>query len=39
MPAEPFDAILPPNGAYPALALPLSPSTREKLFYRVWPSA
>jgi Ca-activated chloride channel homolog len=30
---EHFDAILPPNGAYPALALTTKPLTREKLFY------
>ena len=28
-----FDAILPPNGAYPALALATKPLTRDKLFY------
>ena len=28
-----FDAILPPNGAYPALALATHPLTRDKLFY------
>ena len=28
-----FDAILPPNGAYPALALTTHPLTRDKLFY------
>jgi Ca-activated chloride channel family protein len=31
--AEPFDAILPPNGAYPVLALAHKPLAREKLFY------
>jgi Ca-activated chloride channel homolog len=30
---EPFDAILPPNGAYPALALTAKLLAREKLFY------
>jgi Ca-activated chloride channel family protein len=30
---EPFDAILPPNGAYPVLALTRKPLAREKLFY------
>ena len=30
---ETFDAILPPNGAYPALALTTKPVAREKLFY------
>ncbi len=30
---ERFDAILPPNGAYPALALQRQPVAREKLFY------
>lgn len=30
---ERFDAILPPNGAYPALALTTRPLAREKLFY------
>lgn len=30
---ETFDAILPPNGAYPALALASRPLAREKLFY------
>ncbi len=30
---EQFDAILPPNGAYPALALAAKPLAREKLFY------
>jgi Ca-activated chloride channel homolog len=30
---EHFDAILPPNGAYPALALRTKPLAREKLFY------
>lgn len=30
---EVFDAILPANGAYPALALNKSPEAREKLFY------
>lgn len=30
---ERFDAILPPNGAYPALALATKPLAREKLFY------
>jgi Ca-activated chloride channel family protein len=30
---EYFDAILPPNGAYPALALQTKPLAREKLFY------
>ena len=30
---ERFDAILPPNGAYPALALKTSPLARDKLFY------
>jgi len=30
---ERFDAILPPNGAYPALALSTKPLAREKLFY------
>jgi Ca-activated chloride channel homolog len=30
---ERFDAILPPNGAYPALALKTPPVAREKLFY------
>ena len=30
---EGFDAILPPNGAYPALALASKPAAREKLFY------
>ena len=30
---EPFDAILPPNGAYPMLALTRKPLAREKLFY------
>jgi Ca-activated chloride channel family protein len=30
---ESFDAILPPNGAYPALALVSKPLAREKLFY------
>jgi Ca-activated chloride channel family protein len=28
-----FDAILPPNGAYPSLALSTKPLAREKLFY------
>jgi len=28
-----FDAMLPPNGAYPALALTTKPVAREKLFY------
>ena len=30
---ERFDALLPPNGAYPALALDTKPLAREKLFY------
>lgn len=30
---ERFDAILPPNGAYPMLALEKRPAAREKLFY------
>lgn len=30
---ERFDAILPPNGAYPALALQSKPLARDKLFY------
>jgi len=30
---ETFDAILPPNGAYPALALTTKPLARDKLFY------
>lgn len=30
---EQYDAILPPNGAYPALALANKPLAREKLFY------
>ena len=30
---ESFDAILPPNGAYPMLALTRKPLAREKLFY------
>jgi Ca-activated chloride channel family protein len=30
---EAFDMILPPNGAYPALALRTKPLAREKLFY------
>lgn len=30
---ERFDAILPPNGAYPSLALKTPPLAREKLFY------
>lgn len=30
---ERFDAILPPNGAYPALALQAKPVARDKLFY------
>jgi Ca-activated chloride channel homolog len=30
---ESFDAILPPNGAYPVLALTHKPLAREKLFY------
>jgi Ca-activated chloride channel family protein len=30
---EPFDAILPASGAYPALALTTKPIAREKLFY------
>lgn len=30
---EKFDAILPPNGAYPSLALQAKPAAREKLFY------
>jgi Ca-activated chloride channel family protein len=30
---EDFDAILPPNGAYPALALTKQPLAKEKLFY------
>ncbi|MBS1910661.1 MAG: VWA domain-containing protein [Bacteroidetes bacterium] len=30
---EHFDAILPPNGAYPVLALAKKPLAREKLFY------
>jgi Ca-activated chloride channel homolog len=30
---ERFDAILPPNGAYPALALQNKPLARDKLFY------
>ena len=30
---EHFDALLPPNGAYPALALATKPLAREKLFY------
>jgi Ca-activated chloride channel family protein len=30
---EAFDAILPPNGAYPALALTTKPLARDKLFY------
>lgn len=30
---EAFDAILPPSGAYPALALATKPLAREKLFY------
>lgn len=31
--AEPIDALLPPNGAYPALALKRKPVAKEKLFY------
>lgn len=30
---EPVDAILPPNGAYPSLALTRKPVAKEKLFY------
>jgi Ca-activated chloride channel family protein len=30
---EPFDAILPPSGAYPQLALTVKPVAREKLFF------
>ncbi|WP_439332960.1 hypothetical protein, partial [Streptococcus pneumoniae] len=30
---ERFDALLPPNGAYPTLALGSKPLAREKLFY------
>ncbi|MGD9774764.1 substrate-binding domain-containing protein [Diaphorobacter sp.] len=30
---ETYDAILPPNGAYPSLALTAKPVAREKLFY------
>ncbi|WP_240933084.1 substrate-binding domain-containing protein [Diaphorobacter sp. HDW4B] len=30
---EQFDAVLPPNGAYPALALNTKPLARDKLFY------
>ncbi len=30
---EAFDALLPPNGAYPSLALATQPLAREKLFY------
>lgn len=30
---ERFDALLPPNGAYPALALDTKPLARDKLFY------
>jgi len=30
---EPVDAILPPNGAYPSLALTHKPAAKEKLFY------
>jgi len=30
---EHFDAVLPPNGAYPALALERKPLARDKLFY------
>lgn len=30
---ERFDAVLPPNGAYPALALEQKPLARDKLFY------
>lgn len=30
---EAFDALLPPNGAYPALALASKPLARDKLFY------
>lgn len=30
---EAFDAVLPPNGAYPMLALTAKPAAREKLFY------
>src|SRR5581483_505551 len=30
---EPFDAILPPNGAYPSLALTTKAVAKEKLFY------
>ena len=30
---EPWDAILPPNGAYPSLALTHRPLAKEKLFY------
>lgn len=30
---EAFDALLPPNGAYPSLALERKPLAREKLFY------
>jgi Ca-activated chloride channel homolog len=30
---EPFDAVLPASGAYPALALTTKPLAREKLFY------
>lgn len=30
---ERFDALLPPNGAYPVLALHTAPAAREKLFY------
>lgn len=30
---EPFDALLPPEGAYPGLALQTKPVAREKLFY------
>ena len=31
--AEPIDALLPPNGAYPSLALKRKPVAKEKLFY------
>jgi Ca-activated chloride channel family protein len=30
---EVFDAVLPPNGAYPSLALKARPAARDKLFY------
>lgn len=36
---EQYDAILPPNGAYPALALANKPLAREKLSTRAWPWA